>query len=137
MKLFGSRNPYTTKTQDKVDFFGVVTFELSFEDIGGMECSNSLIENFSRLVFEAKGTTKKAFTTLEEFFHHYNLPLNSTRHYEPALDVESGRIRVKTVWKTINQIDEAEEQEYPKTPQNAANIRQDLFNLKDESENAS
>ena len=115
----------------------MVTFELSFEDIGGMECSNSLIENFSRLVFEAKGTTKKAFTTLEEFFHHYNLPLNSTRHYEPALDVESGRIRVKTVWKTINQIDEAEEQEYPKTPQNAANIRQDLFNLKDESENAS
>ena len=43
LKLFGSRNPFTTKVVDsskeksKVDFFGVITFELSFKDVGGFE----------------------------------------------------------------------------------------------------
>jgi len=51
----------------------VVTFELVHEDIGGMECANSLILNFSRLVFEAKTLRKKTFGTLEDFFIHYGL----------------------------------------------------------------
>ena len=56
-----------------MDFYGVVTFELDHDDIGGMECSNSLIHGFSRLVFEAKTLRKKAFVTLEDFFVHYKL----------------------------------------------------------------
>jgi hypothetical protein len=28
LKLFGSRNPFSTKVGSQVDFFGVVTFEL-------------------------------------------------------------------------------------------------------------
>ena len=73
LRLFGSRNPFTTCDGEKVDFYGVVTFELNHEDIGGMECSNSLIYNFSRLVFEAKTLRKKSFVTLEDFFMHYGL----------------------------------------------------------------
>ena len=73
LRLFGTRNPFTTIDGEKVDFFGVVTFEVSHEEIGGMECSNSLIVNFSRLVFEAKILRKKAFATLEDFFLYYEL----------------------------------------------------------------
>jgi len=73
LRLFGSRNPFTTLAGDKVDFYGVVTFELSHDEIGGMECTNSLIPNASRLVFEAKTLRKKAFVTLEDFFVHYEL----------------------------------------------------------------
>ena len=73
MRLWGSWNPFTTCDGEKVDFYGVVTFELDHEDIGGMECTNSLIHNFSRLVFEAKTLRKKSFVTLEDFFMHYGL----------------------------------------------------------------
>ena len=73
LRLFGSRNPFTTIEGEKVDFYGVVTFELAHEDIGGMECSNSLIFNFSRLVFEAKTLRKKTFVALDDFFVHYGL----------------------------------------------------------------
>ena len=73
MRLFGSRNPFATCDGDKVDFYGVVTFEVDQPDIGGMECTNSLLHGFSRLVFEAKTLRKKAFKTLEDFFAHYEL----------------------------------------------------------------
>ena len=56
-----------------MDFFGVVTFEVDHADIQGMECTNSLIHNFSRLVLEAKICHKKTFLSLEDFFAHYNL----------------------------------------------------------------
>ena len=56
------------------DFFGVIAFELNFDDVGGMECSNSLIKDFSRMVFEADKLKKIAFDDLESFFAYYKLP---------------------------------------------------------------
>jgi len=80
--MFGGHNPYTTKEAGgRVDFFGVVTFELDIPDVGGMECNNSLIKDFSRMVFEANLLLKKSFSTVESFFKYYNLPLKSKVHY--------------------------------------------------------
>jgi hypothetical protein len=42
-----------------------VSFELSFDDVEGMDCSNSLIKDFSRVVFEANSLVKKSFESLE------------------------------------------------------------------------
>ena len=88
LQLFGSRNPFATCEGDKADFFGVVTFEVTQKNIGGMECTNSLIHRFSRLVFEAKTLRKKAFVTLEDFFIHYELEMSPdpTLHYVPRLN---------------------------------------------------
>lgn len=55
----------------------MVTFELAFSDIGGFECSNSLIENFSRFVFEANVIHKKSFESLADFFTYYKLPFDT------------------------------------------------------------
>jgi len=64
LKYFGNKNPFTTVTDakgtatkdenQKIDFYGVVTFEVLQKDIVGMEFTNMLIENSSRFVFEAK-----------------------------------------------------------------------------------
>lgn len=59
----------------------MVTFELAFSDIGGFECSNSLIENFSRFVFEANVVHKKSFESLADFFTYYKLPTYTKKHY--------------------------------------------------------
>ena len=73
---------------EKADFYGVVTFELDHDDIGGMECSNSLIHKFSRLVFEARKLRKKAFISLEDFFAYYELDEqpNPKLHYVPTFN---------------------------------------------------
>ena len=105
LRLFGSRNPFSTIVGDQVDFFGVVTFELAFGDIGGFEYSNSLIENFSRFVFEANVVHKKSFESLTDFFTYYGLAHETTRHYQPTLCLQEGRIRVKTAWNTLAEID--------------------------------
>ena len=88
LRLFGGRNPFTTMDGEKADFYGVVTFELSHDDIGGMECSNSLIHKFSRLVFEARKLRKKAFISLEDFFAYYELDEqpNPKLHYVPTFN---------------------------------------------------
>ena len=106
LKLFGSRNPFSTKVGNQVDFFGVVTFELQFDDIGGFDCSNSLIEGFSRFVFESNLISKKSFESLEDFFTYYKLQETSDKHYEPTFNRKEGRIQVKTAWKTINELDQ-------------------------------
>ena len=85
LKLFGNRNPFSQQVGNRTDFFGVVAFELNLDEIGGFECTNSLIKDFSRLVFEADNLTKLCFSSVEEFFVHYDLPLfNLDPHpYEP------------------------------------------------------
>lgn len=42
-------------------------------DIGGFDCTNSLIRDFSRLVFEAKKITKLAFENIKDLLHFYKL----------------------------------------------------------------
>eukprot|EP00352_Strombidinopsis_acuminata_P002607 CAMPEP_0176399920 /NCGR_PEP_ID=MMETSP0126-20121128/47145_1 /TAXON_ID=141414 ORGANISM="Strombidinopsis acuminatum, Strain SPMC142" /NCGR_SAMPLE_ID=MMETSP0126 /ASSEMBLY_ACC=CAM_ASM_000229 /LENGTH=144 /DNA_ID=CAMNT_0017775789 /DNA_START=107 /DNA_END=541 /DNA_ORIENTATION=- len=98
VKLFGGLNPYTTRESDgsKLDFFGVVTFELDIADIGGMECTNSLIEHFSRFVFEANTLLKKSFSTVKSFFKYYNLPTKSLSHYQPSISANGNQIEVRT-----------------------------------------
>lgn len=59
--MFGDRNPFAQQMDGKTDFFGAVSFELSFDQVEGMECSNSLIKDFSRVVFEANNLVKKSF----------------------------------------------------------------------------
>jgi len=83
-----------------VDFYGVVAFEVKQADIGGMECTNSLIHQFSRLVFEAKTLQKKAFVTLEDFFAHYELEQqpDPKLHYVPSLNRAESKIEVRTAW---------------------------------------
>jgi hypothetical protein len=70
LKLFGNRNPFSTVsdkkdgTSSEVDFYGVVTFEVDFKEVVGMEYTNMLIENSSRVVFEARALLKKSFHSL-------------------------------------------------------------------------
>ena len=105
LRLFGSRHPFATREGEKVDFYGVVTFEVCHTDIGGMECTNSLIHKFSRLVFEAKILRKKAFVTVEDFFLHYELEQSphDKLHYVPSLNREESKIEVRTSWQTMQQ----------------------------------
>ena len=78
----GERNPFCQQVDNqKTDFFGVVAFELSFDDIEGMENGNSLIKDFSRVVFEANRLRKVTFATLESFFTHYDLPTRAQGLY--------------------------------------------------------
>ena len=70
LKLFGNRNPFSQQIGNRTDFFGVVAFELNLDEIGGFECTNSLIKDFSRLVFEANNLTKLCFSSVEDFFLH-------------------------------------------------------------------
>ena len=81
----------------------MVAFEVDHNDIGGMECTNSLIHQFSRLVFEAKSLRKKAFTTLEDFFTHYELEQrpDPNLHYVPTLNRTESKIEVRTAWQTM------------------------------------
>ena len=104
LRLFGSRNPFVTcEGEKKVDFYGVIAFEVDLNNIGGMECTNSLIHQFSRLVFEAKTLRKKAFTTLEDFFTHYELEQrpDPNLHYVPTLNRTESKIEVRTAWQTM------------------------------------
>ena len=71
LKLLGNRNPFAQQTETNTDFFGVVAFELNIEDIGGFECSNSLIKDFSRMVFEAKTIKKLTFDSLTQLYAYY------------------------------------------------------------------
>jgi hypothetical protein len=76
LKLFGNRSPYSTVVDKKslggnssggssdIDFYGVVTFEVDYKEVVGMEYTNMLIENSSRVVFEAKTLVKKSFHSL-------------------------------------------------------------------------
>jgi hypothetical protein len=50
-----------------------VTFEVEFANIVGMEYSNMLIEDSSRIVFEAKTIIKKSFLSLLDFIRYYDL----------------------------------------------------------------
>lgn len=112
IKYYGPNDPYSTVTKDitqtvdqnvgswcrpvkkkmpklDVDFYGIVTFELGHQEIGGMEYSNMLIENSSRVVFEAKTATKRSFANVESFFNYYNMPTSlqhNDGYYTPALD---------------------------------------------------
>ena len=79
-----------------------MTFELEFKDVSGMECTNSLIEDFSRLVFEARHLKKRDFERLEDFFRYYDLHTEPKNHYRPILNRKEGRIQVRTAWNSIN-----------------------------------
>lgn len=59
--------------QQDIDFYGVVTFEVLIKEIVGMEYTNTLIENSSRFVFEARTIIKRSFPTVKSFFNYYNL----------------------------------------------------------------
>ncbi len=80
LKYFGNKNPFTTVTDSKdgrqdVDFFGVVTFEVHFNEIVGMEYLNMLVGYpSSRFVFEARTIIKRSFVKVEDFFNYYKLP---------------------------------------------------------------
>lgn len=76
--MFGDRNPFAQQEAKKTDFYGVVAFELSFDDVEGMECSNSLIKDFSRVVFEANKLKKINFESLDTFFNYYRLEKKPT-----------------------------------------------------------
>ena len=54
-----------------MDFYGVVTFEVEFNEIVGMGYSNFLIKDSSRIVLEARTIIKKSFETLNDFFCFY------------------------------------------------------------------
>ena len=108
MSLFGSRNPFATQDGKKTDFFGVVTFELDFENVTGMECTTSLLEKFSRLAFETKVMKKRDFQKLEDFFNFYDLMHETDNHYQPILNKRQGKIHIRTAWNTLNQADEFE-----------------------------
>lgn len=54
-----------------VDFYGVVTFEVEFNEVVGMGYSNVLIKHSNRIVLEAKTIIKKSFETLDDFFNFY------------------------------------------------------------------
>lgn len=86
LKYFGNKNPFTTVTEKKrgepllgrddnqdVDFYGVVTFEITHKEVVGMEFTNMLIENSSRFVFEASKITKRSFQNVQSFFNYYKL----------------------------------------------------------------
>ena len=80
---------------------------MDYTDIGGFECTNSLIELFSRAVFEAKKIRKKVFASLKDFFHFYNLDTVSHTHYRPTYNSQKGTIDVKTSRVTMEDFDEA------------------------------
>ena len=63
-----------------VDFYGVVTFEVPLKEIVGMEYSNMLIDNSSRIVFEARTITKRSFALVDHFFNYYHLNDENTCH---------------------------------------------------------
>ena len=60
-KRFGARYPFALQGDTEANFYGVVAFELKFEDIEGFDCSNSLIINYSKVAFEANKLTKFNF----------------------------------------------------------------------------
>lgn len=113
LKYFGSKNPFTTVQERKnvpeskkmdVDFYGVVTFEVGIpRNIVGMEYSNMLIENSSRMVFEAKQIVKRSFHDLESFFDFYSLEKrNSTcEPYTPKINREGQSIEIERVYPFV------------------------------------
>ena len=54
-------SPKVRDDNQDVDFYGVVTFEVTHKEVVGMEFTNMLIENSSRFVSEASKITKKSF----------------------------------------------------------------------------
>jgi len=52
------------QTVQDTDYYGVVTLEIDFKDIGGIEYMNMLIENSSRICLESKHIVKQSFKTL-------------------------------------------------------------------------
>ena len=103
--MFGSRNPFATQDGKKTDFFGVVTFELDFKSVAGMEFTTSLLEKHSRMVFEASMLKKRDFKKVEEFFIFYDLIDETENHYQPILNRKHGKIHVRTAWNTLNHSD--------------------------------
>lgn len=102
IRLFGDRNPFTQQEAKKTDFYGVVSFELNFDDIEGMECSNSLIKDFSRVVFEANKLKKVNFESLDTFFNYYKLPKTKkpteTGYYQPTINASGHGIEIRTAF---------------------------------------
>jgi hypothetical protein len=95
-----------TEDPDKkaaVDFYGVVTFEVKVKDIGGMEYSNMLIENSSRIVFEGKSITKRSFANVQDFFNFYALEKRNTdaKPYTPQMDHINQRIEINRVYPFV------------------------------------
>lgn len=90
-----------------MDFFGVVTFEVQMRNGGivGMEYSNMLIENSSRIVFEARTILKKSFASVDHFFTYYNLK-GSESPYSPNMDLLNQRIDVTRVYPFLQSINE-------------------------------
>jgi len=85
--MIGKETPFNIRAEgEKPDFYGVVTFELLHQDVGGFECGNSLIEHYSRAVFEAKVIHKKAFESVKDFFFYYGMDTETEKHYRPSLD---------------------------------------------------
>ena len=74
----------------------MVAFELSFDNIEGMENGNSLIKDFSRVAFEANRLRKVTFATLESFFSHYDLPTKAQGLYEPSINESGHGITIRT-----------------------------------------
>jgi hypothetical protein len=106
----GLVTPFSSKgdqADGRPDFYGTLAFEVDYTDIGGFECNNSLIELFSRAVFEAKSVRKKVFASLKDFFHFYNLDEVSHTHYRPTFNGQKGTIEVKTSNETMNEVDQA------------------------------
>ena len=97
LNVLGKETPFNIKVEGQTpDFYGVVTFELLHKDVGGFECGNSLIQHYSRAVFEANIVRKKAFESLKDFFFYYDIETETEKHYRPSLDLQAGKIAVKT-----------------------------------------
>jgi hypothetical protein len=74
LKLFGEKYPFSFKNQEEnIDFPKVVVFELPFENISGMEFTNTLFKYGSRMVYEANDLVKKCFDSLSDFFKYYEI----------------------------------------------------------------
>jgi len=81
------------------DFFGVVAFELLIEDIGGFECSNSLIKTYSRMSFEARNLRKVTFESLFDLFSYYELATGAIPNEFYLPKFKGDQIHVNTPFK--------------------------------------
>ena len=120
LRLRGAGNPFITKINIKkeksdvsgketessaqeAEFCGVVTFEVSFKEIVGMEFTNMLVKYSSRVVFEAKTIKKLSFENINDFFQYYKIDediknVNKKAYYKPFGSECGQKLKVRQVF---------------------------------------
>ncbi len=111
---FATKNPFGTfDDAGKMDFFGAVAFELEFKDIRGMEYSNVLVKDSSRIVFEARRLSKATFGSLDTLLEYYGFDQENraTRgYYVPRTSQDKTKFLLKKVYPFDAESSEAETQ---------------------------